>query len=189
MENCRDRILSALFRMIHIFQKQYVYISNTIGAVSQECSNLQSLLQQCRHYYEETNNLAYVSRAIDIQKKLKEYSKTYLLYENELNLLPDFINKLASPLLHLLVYDMNSSYLSLVGESVGNQTRLIYIILFKLINGLFFLLLLFVLMTRFAANYTSSHSTIFVGWHSSAQKTRCWVNTISSFIHSSLGKH
>ena len=123
MENCRDRILSALFRMVYLCQRQFLHVLYSIEAIEQECINLQKMLQQCKEYYERTNDLAYVSRAKNIRKKLKEYYMTFLLYTNEYTLLPDFIYKLASPLLRLLDSNMDEMELSPVGKNVSNQAN------------------------------------------------------------------
>ena len=123
MEDCRDRILSALFRMIYLCQRQFIHVSSTLDSIDQECNELQQLLQQCRTYYDGTNDLAYVSRAYSIRVKLQDYYITYALYKEEYQLLPDFINKLASPLLGLLDPSTDYKELSAAGLSVGNRAN------------------------------------------------------------------
>ena len=123
MENCRDRILSALFRMIYLCQRQYIHVCSTKDAVKHKYTELQGLLQQCKRCYEYTNDLVYVSRAYFIQEKLQYYFMTYVLYTKECQLLPKFINELESPLLKLLDPTTDNKELSPVGLSVGNRAN------------------------------------------------------------------
>lgn len=105
MEDCRDRILSALFRLLYLSLKQFVIVNQDKKFFNDEVNRYQKTIEQCKQRYESTGESVYLVRLATLHAGLEKNMITHVIYEEEYKLLPGFIYQLADPLVALMNTD------------------------------------------------------------------------------------
>ena len=102
MEDCRDRILSALFRLLYLSLKQFVIVHRDREFVKNDVDIYQKTIEQCKQLYEMTGESVCLVRLATLHNGLEKSMIDHVIYEEEYRLLPEFIYQLADPLVALM---------------------------------------------------------------------------------------
>ena len=105
MEDCRDRILSALFRLLYLSLKQFVIVNHDKKLLDDDVNLYLKTIKQCKQFYESTGESVYLVRLATLHAGLKKSMITHAIYEEEYKILPGFIYQLADPLVALMNTD------------------------------------------------------------------------------------